>query len=79
MLLQVSQLTKFKTSPQKGPALARGLAEIVEKRPSDPVEYLAHFLHKFVKNKIEQEKVRFLKLTKKIIFNLNLQKLSINQ
>lgn len=34
-----------------GPALSKGLAEIVEKRPVDPVEYLAQFLHKFVENR----------------------------
>lgn len=34
-----------------GPALSKGLAEIIEKRPADPVEYLAHYLIKHVENK----------------------------
>lgn len=33
-----------------GPALSRGLAEIVQRRPGDPIEYLANYLHKFVQN-----------------------------
>lgn len=33
-----------------GPALAQGLAEIVQRRPNDPVEYLAYFLYKYVQN-----------------------------
>lgn len=39
-----------------GPALSKGLAEVVEKRPADPVEYLANFLHKFVENRRDAEK-----------------------
>ena len=38
-----------------GPALTKGLAEIIEKRPADPVEYLANFLQKFVTNRKQQE------------------------
>lgn len=33
-----------------GPAIAQGLAEIIQKKPNDPVEYLANFLYKFVQN-----------------------------
>jgi ankyrin repeat protein len=33
-----------------GSALSRGLAEIVQRRPGDPIEYLANYLHKFVQN-----------------------------
>lgn len=34
-----------------GEALAIGLTEIVQKRPVDPVEYLAHWLRKYVENR----------------------------
>ncbi len=40
-----------------GLALSKGLIEIIEKRPVDPVEYLSNFLYKFVENKNQQEKV----------------------
>lgn len=40
----------------KGPAIAEGLAEIVMRKPADPVEYLANFLYKYVENTNEQEK-----------------------
>ncbi|CAF1360782.1 unnamed protein product [Rotaria sordida] len=33
-----------------GPVLSRGLAEIVERRPNDPIEYLATFLYKQADN-----------------------------
>lgn len=39
----------------KGPALKQALAEIVEKRPADPVEYLANFLLKYSENKRQEE------------------------
>lgn len=40
-----------------GPALVRGLAEIVERRPNDPIEYLATFLYKQVDNSRAQKQV----------------------
>lgn len=39
-----------------GPAIAMGLAEIVQKKPTDPVEYLANFLYKYVENTDQQTK-----------------------
>lgn len=40
-----------------GEALAIGLTEIVEKRPVDPIEYLAHWLRKYVENRDFEFKV----------------------
>jgi hypothetical protein len=34
-----------------GEALAIGLTEVVQKRPVDPIEYLAFWLRKFVENR----------------------------
>lgn len=42
-------------SKSVGPAIAAGLAEIVLRKPNDPVEYLANFLYKFVQNTRQQE------------------------
>ncbi|CAF0935925.1 unnamed protein product [Adineta steineri] len=42
--LNINELTTI------GPVLIRGLAEIVERRPHDPIEYLATFLYKQVEN-----------------------------
>ncbi|CAF4784284.1 unnamed protein product [Rotaria sp. Silwood1] len=39
-----------------GPVLIRGLTEIVERRPNDPIEYLATFLYKQVQNTRAQKK-----------------------
>ncbi|XP_071985875.1 DPY30 domain-containing protein 1-like isoform X2 [Engystomops pustulosus] len=39
-----------------GKCLVEGLAEIVEKRPADPIEYLAHFIYKYRSNLNEHEK-----------------------
>ena len=41
----------------KGTALSQGLAEIIQKRPADPVEYLANYLYKYNENKIQKQKV----------------------
>ena len=40
-----------------GNALALGLAEIAEKIPVDPIEYLAHWLRKYVENQDVAKKV----------------------
>lgn len=42
-----------------GPAVIRGLAEIVERRPNDPIEYLANYLYKQVENERAHQQVRF--------------------
>ncbi len=42
---------------EKGPAIAKGLADIILRKPSDPVEYLAHFLYKYAENKNYEQKV----------------------
>jgi len=40
-----------------GPILVRGLSEIVERRPNDPIEYLATYLYKQVENTRVQKQV----------------------
>ena len=45
-----------------GDALASGLAEIAEKRPVDPIEYLAHWLRKYVENEEFAKKVSLFSL-----------------
>jgi len=47
-----------------GPCLTEALAEVVEKRPIDPIEYIAEFLYKFKKNE---------DAAKKVFLNLGLQ------
>ena len=44
-----------------GDALTRGLTEIVQTRPSDPIEYLALWLQKYVSNRDYETKVNWPK------------------
>ena len=41
-----------------GDALTRGLAEVAQIRPNDPIEYLALWLQKYVENREYASKVR---------------------
>ena len=40
-----------------GVCLKQALSEVVEKRPNDPIEYLAQFLYKFHKTEVLKEEV----------------------
>lgn len=42
-----------------GVCLTDALAEVVEKRPLDPIEYIANFLYKFKENETEAKQVNF--------------------
>jgi hypothetical protein len=43
-----------------GPALTKAMAEILMKKPNDPVEYLANYLYKYADNIKKREAVRIL-------------------
>lgn len=55
-IAQPSTLEAQYVAQTVGPAISQGLAEIIQKRPADPVEYLANFLYKFSENKNQQQK-----------------------
>jgi hypothetical protein len=50
-----------------GPALSGALSEIVERRPFDPIEYLANYLYKYAENKKNERKVMILVYLKFLI------------
>ena len=43
---------------QLGPCLTACLCEVSEKRPMDPIEYMAQWLYKYLENIKEKERVR---------------------
>lgn len=52
-----------------GKCLVDCLVEVSEKRPLDPIEYMAHWLYKYIDNIKHQEKVCLILYFRKATFN----------
>ncbi|NXA85409.1 DYDC1 protein, partial [Melanocharis versteri] len=63
-----------------GTCLKKGLAEVVEHRPADPIEYLAHWIYNYRTNLDEEKKVNPTS-AKKDCFNIvdELERLKIQE
>ena len=54
-----------------GRCLVDCLAEVSEKRPHDPIEYMAHWLHKYLENTKHNERVTLHEIHNKLINSIH--------